>query len=100
MPKTTPELSELEALIQPDVLAARGFPKPERVVLLERRDSTDVDSYYVYLVYPETVPDEALRRSKTGEMQHWVKQVIHEHAGYDRYPYIRVCRPIEVPPGF
>ena len=100
MPKTLLEASELAALIQPDILAGQGFPRPERVVLVERRDSTDLESYFIYLVYPKTVPDEALRRSKTGSMQDWARQTIYDHAGYDRFPYVRVMRPSEVPSGF
>ena len=99
MPKTLSEVSKLQALIQPEVLAKHGFPKPERVLLLEQRDSTDLDSYYVYVVYPEKTPDDALRRAKIAPVEKWVKQTIYDQAGYERYPYVWVRRPSELPPG-
>ena len=99
MPKTFSAVSELQRLIQPDVLAKHGFPRPERVLLMEYRDSTDLDSYYVYLVYPEKTPDGELRRAKIAPLEKWVKQTIYDHAGYERYPYVWVRRPSELPPG-
>ena len=99
MPRVFSEVSELQKMIQPDRFVKEGFPKPDRVLLLELPDSTDLESYYVYVVYPEKTPDDELRRAKIAPIEQWVKQTIYDNAGYQRYPYVWVRRPSELPPG-
>lgn len=86
----------LEALVEPAKLAEKGFPKPKRVTVSFADDHTGQSAYYVYLIFPNTVPDEALRWKKIQPMVTWVRDTIWKADGEQHFPYVRAVREKQV----
>jgi hypothetical protein len=94
----TPNLNEVTAEIQPAKLQARGFFPPQRVSIIEGKNSDGEPAYYVYLVYPDRTPDAALTWKKVEPMVSWVWKYVSDHTGQTRWPYVKVKREHQLPP--
>jgi len=93
-----PILNEVRAEIQPDKLKEAGFPRPQRVSIIEGVNSDEEKAYYVYLVYPNRTPEAALAWSNIEPMVSWVRKYVWDHTGQNTWPYVKVKREQELPP--
>jgi hypothetical protein len=87
----------LTNLIQPEKLAAHGFLRPQSISLAEGTDHSGEAAYYVFLVYPDSTPDDQLAWSKVKPMVQWVRNAIRAATAEERWPYVRVVREADVP---
>ncbi|PYI90829.1 MAG: hypothetical protein DME97_15840 [Verrucomicrobia bacterium] len=88
----TASLEKVRSEIQPDQLVQRGFPRPDRVSLLEGTDSDGEHAFHIYLVFSDDTPDEALQWNKIEPMISWVRDHVWKATGESRWPYVRVKR--------
>jgi len=98
MPLVNPNLNEVRAEIQPDKLQSKGFPRPQRVSIIEGVNSDREHAYYVYLVYSNRTPEAALSWNQIEPMVSWVRQYVWDHTGQNTWPYVKVKREQELPP--
>jgi Family of unknown function (DUF6166) len=92
-------LESLRERIKPDELAKHGFPRPKEVRLSRGTDSTGEDAFYVFLVFPDKTPDEALAWKKIEPMVSWVRDLIWTETGERLWPYVKVKRQKELTGG-
>ena len=92
-------LAGLRERIKPEELAKQGFPRPKDVRLSRSADSTGEDAYYVYLVFPDKTPEEALAWEKIEPMVSWVRNLIWTETGARLWPYVKVKRQKELTGG-
>jgi hypothetical protein len=85
-------LNSLHERIKPDELVKHGFPRPNDVRLSQSTDSTGEEAYYVYLVFPDRTPEEALAWKKIEPMVSWVRNLIWTETGTRLWPYVKVKR--------
>ena len=85
-------LNSLRERIKPDELAKQGFPRPKEVRLSRNTDSTGEEAFYVYLVFSDKTPDEALEWEKIEPMVSWVRDLIWTETGERLWPYVKVKR--------
>jgi hypothetical protein len=85
-------LDSLRERIKPDELAKHGFPRPRDVQLSRSTDSTGEDAFYVFLVFPDKTPDDALAWKKIESMVSWVRDLIWTETGERFWPYVKVKR--------
>lgn len=85
-------LDNLRERIKPDELAKQGFPRPKDVRLFRNTDSTGEEAFYVYLVFPDKTPEEALAWEKIEPMVSWVRNLIWTETGARLWPYVKVKR--------
>ena len=81
-------LDELRERIKPDELARQGFPRPKDVRLSQDTDSTGEAAFYVYLVFPDKTPEEALAWDEIEPMVSWVRNLIWTETGARHWPYV------------
>ena len=85
-------LERLRERIKPDELAKQGFPRPKDVQLSQSTDSTGEDAFYVFLIFPDKTPDDALAWEKIEPMVSWVRDLIWTETGERLWPYVKVKR--------
>lgn len=85
-------LDTLRGQIQPDALAEQGFPRPKRVSLLETRDSEGEEAFRIYIVFSDDTPDQTLALKNIEPMISWVRDLVWQGTGQQRWPYVRVKR--------
>jgi hypothetical protein len=93
------DMEALAALVHPDKLTAEGFLRPERVLVIPGTDHSGEEAFHVYAVYPNDTPDEALAWNKVKTMVRWMRNKIRKASGEVRFPYVRVVREADLPPG-
>ena len=86
---------ELAELIQPRELARQGFAEPSRVSVIFGTDHSGEEAYYVYLVFPDETPEEALTWKKVKPMIQWVRARIREADEFQHWAYVRALRESE-----
>jgi hypothetical protein len=92
-------LKRLRERIKPEELAKHGFPRPKNVQLSRGTDSSGVEAFYVYLVFPNKTPDESLAWKKIEPMVSWVRNLIWTETGAQLWPYVKVRRQKELAGG-
>jgi len=92
-------LDSLRERIKPDELAKLGFPRPKDVQLSRSTDSTGEEAFYVFLVFPDKTPDDALAWKKIEPMVSWVRDLIWTETGERLWPYVKVKRQKELAGG-
>jgi len=92
-------LESLRERIKPDVLAKRRFPRPKEVRISRSTDSTGEEAFYVYLIFPDSTPDEKLAWKKIEPMVSWVRNLIWTETGAQLWPYVKVKRQKEMSGG-
>jgi hypothetical protein len=97
---TLPDIKALNELIAPDKIAAQGFLRPSKAVLVDSSDHDGDPSFQVYLVYPNKTKEPELAWSKQKHIVHWVREVIRASYGEDRWVYVDVMRSSEAPKVF
>jgi hypothetical protein len=93
------DIGALAALVHPDKLTAEGFLRPERVLVIPGTDHSGEEAFHVYAVYANDTPDEALAWNKVKTMVRWMRNKIRKASGEVRFPYVRVVREADLPPG-
>jgi hypothetical protein len=86
------DTKSLAELVQPEILANKGFPVPNRVSVICGADHTGEEAYYVYLVFADTTPDADLSWGNVKRMVRWVQDRVWKASGEQRWPYVRVKR--------
>ncbi|HRJ07703.1 MAG TPA: hypothetical protein PK490_13445 [Prosthecobacter sp.] len=95
--RTSPvNLKDILARIQPQLIAKKGFSRPQDVQLLKGKDSDGEDALFVYLVFPDKTPDSELAWSKVEPMVSWVRDTVWSSADEEQWPYVRVKRASEI----
>lgn len=97
MPKIVPSVHDLNRLVTPDVLAGRGFRKPTKVVVREGSDSTGHDAYYVWVIYPDNIPQKDLALRQTAPLQDWIEAELSKAVGDDAYTYVMIKQASHAP---
>ena len=92
-------LDSMRERINPDALEKQGFPRPKDVRLSRSSDSTGEEAFYVYLVFPDRTPEEALAWEKIEPMVSWVRNLIWTETGARLWPYVKVKRQKELAGG-
>ncbi len=93
------DIEALASLVHPDKLAKQGFLRPERVLVIPGTDHAGEEAFHVYAVYSDDTPDSVLAWGKVKPMVRWVRNEIRRASGDDRFPYVRVVRGSDLPPG-
>jgi len=66
---------------------------------MDGTDNSGEAAFHIYLVYPDDTPDAALAWNKVKPMVRWVRNEIRRASGEERWPYVRVTRDADLPPG-
>jgi hypothetical protein len=90
------DTNSLAELVQPEILAEKGFPVPNRVSVILGTDHTGEEAYHVYLIFADTTPDAAFSWASVKRMVRWVQDQIWKASGEQRWPYVRVKRESEL----
>lgn len=88
----SPKLKELSEEIGPDRLKKEGFPRPDKVLIMQGVDGDGEDAYYVYLFFPARTPDAALDWKKIQPMVSWIWRQVWDNTGQNYWPYVKVLR--------
>jgi hypothetical protein len=89
---TPVDTKALAKLIQPSKLAEQGFPVPERVFVNFRTDHSGDDAFYICVVFPDDIKDEALSWQNTEPMVRWIRNRIRTADGEQHWSYVRLTR--------
>lgn len=85
-------LNDLRERIKPDELVKHGFPRPKDVLLSRRTDSNGDEAVYVFLVFPNRTPENALAWKHIEPMVSWVRDLVWTRTGEQLWPYVKVKR--------
>jgi hypothetical protein len=92
-------LDSIQEWIKPDALEKQGFPRPKEVRLSRSSDSNGEEAFYVYLVFADRTPEEALAWEKIEPMVSWVRNLIWTETDARLWPYVKVKRQKELAGG-
>jgi hypothetical protein len=92
-----PPVAEFAALVQPDKLAANGFPQPKEVHVETYTDSTGDPAFKVDVVFPKGTASTKLLSSAVEEMTRWITRTLYAASEGHRFPYVRVRRTTDKP---
>jgi len=98
--RTRPDwLAALMERIRPEQLVKQGFPRPKEVRLFRDADSTGEEAFYVYLIFPDNTPEQALAWQNIEPMVSWVRDLILSETDSRLWPYVKVKRQKEMAGG-